>query len=100
MTDLTQQCNDANARVSEWVNRSAGQHKRAMNAPIVRAAEIEYGKPNHGYVDLDQRNSDGSSPHEETRDAVDLMLDSVLVVLALGALTFVVFALIGFWSNK
>ena len=72
MTDLTQQCNDANSRTTEWINRSAGQHRRAMKAQIVQThAEAEYAKPNHGYVDLDQRNSDGSSPHGDPLEWVD-----------------------------
>lgn len=101
MTDLTQQCNDANSRTTEWINRSAGQHRRAMKAQIVQAhAEAEYAKPNHGYVDLDQRNSDRSSPHVETRDAVEVVIDFTLVVVVLFTLIFVIFALLGYWSNK
>ena len=103
MNDLTQQCADANARVDAFVNRSSAQHQRymrAMRAPIVRTDEQTYTKPLHGYVDLDQRNSDGSSPHSDTRDMVEIVLDIALVVLALGSLTFVVFSLIGFFWSK
>ena len=101
MNDLNQACADANSRTTEWINRSAGQHRRAMRAPIVQTqAEQDYGKPLHGYTDLDQRNSDGSSPHSDTRDMVEIVLDITLVVLALGSLTFVVFSLIGFFWSK
>lgn len=44
-------------------------------------------------------NSDGTSPHSETRDAVEIALDFVMAGLALGVLTFTVFALLGFLSN-
>ena len=97
--DLNQACADANSRTTEWINRSAGQHMRAMRAPIVRTDEQTYAQPLHGYVNLDQRNSDGSSPHADTRDAVEIVIDVALGVLALGAVTFVLFALIGFWSK-
>ena len=43
-------------------------------------------------------NSDGTSPHSETRDAVEIALDFVMAGLALGVLTFTVFALLGFLS--
>jgi hypothetical protein len=72
-----------------------------MKAQIVQThAEAEYAKPNHGYVDLDQRNSDRSSPHVETRDAVEVVIDFTLVVVAMFTLIFVIFALLGYWSNK
>ncbi len=97
-TDLNKSCAEANKRVENWISKSAGQHRRAMNAQIVQThAEAEYAKPNHGYVDLDQRNSDGTSPHAEVRE---LLLDGVYVVGALAALIFVIFALLGYWSNK
>ena len=101
MTNLTQQCAEANSRTTEWINRSAGQHRRAMKAQIVQThAEAEYAKPNHGYVDLDQRNSDRSSPHVETRDAVEVVIDFTLVVVALFTLVFMLAALAGlFWGK-
>ena len=101
--DLNQACSDATARVDAFVNRSSAQHKRymrAMNAQIVRTDEQKYAQPLHGYVDLDQSNSDGSSPHEEMRDAVDVVIDGVLVVLALAGLTFTLFSLAGFFWGK
>lgn len=45
-------------------------------------------------------NSDGSSPHEETRDLIELALDALLALALIGALIFTVFAAIGFWSAK
>ena len=100
-TDLNKSCAEANKRVENWISKSAGQHRRAMKAQIVQThAEAEYAKPNHGYVDLDQRNSDRSSPHVETRDAVEVVIDFTLVVVVLFALIFVIFALLGYWSNK
>jgi len=100
-TDLDQSCAEANKRVENWISKSAGQHRRAMKAQIVQThAEAEYAKPNHGYVDLDQRNSDRSSPHVETRDAVEVVIDFTLVVVAMFTLIFVIFALLGYWSNK
>jgi hypothetical protein len=71
-TDLNKSCAEANSRTTEWINRSAGQHRRAMKAQIVQThAEAEYAKPLHGYTDLDQRNSDGSSPHGDPLEWVD-----------------------------
>ena len=100
-TDLNKSCAEANKRVENWISKSAGQHRRAMKAQIVQThAEAEYAKPNHGYVDLDQRNSDRSSPHVETRDAVEVVIDFTLVVVVLFTLIFVIFALLGYWSNK
>ena len=100
-TDLDQSCAEANKRVENWISKSAGQHRRAMKAQIVQThAEAEYAKPNHGYVDLDQRNSDRSSPHVETRDAVEVVIDFTLVVVVLFTLIFVIFALLGYWSIK
>ena len=48
---------------------------------------------------LHTANSDGS-PQDETRDAIELALDALLVVLVLVSTTFFVFAAIGFWSAK
>ena len=45
-------------------------------------------------------NSDGTNPHAETRDLVELALDGLLAIALVGALIFTVFAAIGFWSNK
>ena len=42
--------------------------------------------------------SDGSSPHLETRDLIDLALDGLLVLLVLAILVFTIFATLGFWS--
>lgn len=38
-----------------------------------------------------------ASPHADLRD---LLLDGVYVLGALAALVFVIFALLGYWSNK
>ena len=100
-TDLNQACAEANSRTTEWINRSAGQHRRAMKAQIVQThAEAEYAQPLHGYTDLDQRNSDKSSPHVETRDAVEVVIDFTLVVVVLFALIFVLASLAGFFWGK
>jgi hypothetical protein len=45
-------------------------------------------------------NSDGSSPHAEARDLIDIALDGALVLLVLAALVFTLFAAIGFWSAR
>lgn len=45
-------------------------------------------------------NSDGTSPHEETRDLIELALDALLAFALIGALVFVVFTAIGFWSAR
>ena len=98
---IEQQAADATKRVENWISRSAGQHSRAMKAQIVQThAEAEYAKPNHGYVDLDQRNSDRSSPHVETRDAVEVVIDFTLVVVVLFALVFVLASIAGFFWGK
>ena len=47
-----------------------------------------------------QSNSDGTSPHEEARQWVDLALDAALVLFALAALVFTIFSALGFWSNQ
>ena len=100
-TDLNKSCAEANKRVENWISKSAGQHRRAMKAQIVQThAEAEYAKPNHGYVDLDQRNSDRSSPHVETRDAVEVVIDFTLVVVVLFALIFVLASMAGFFWWK
>ena len=45
-------------------------------------------------------NSDGTSPHDETRDLIELALDGLLAFAVIGALIFTVFAAIGFWSAR
>ena len=50
--------------------------------------------------DFIQSNSDGSDPHAETKDLIDMALDAFLVVLLLAVLTFTIFAAIGFWSAR
>ena len=45
-------------------------------------------------------NSDGTSPHEETRDLIELALDALLAFALVGALIFTIFAAIGFWSAR
>lgn len=45
-------------------------------------------------------NSDGTNPHEETRDLIDLALDGLLVLAIVSALIFTVFATLGFWSAR
>ena len=49
---------------------------------------------------LHQHNSDGTSPHEETRDLIELALDALLAFALVGALIFTIFAAIGFWSAR
>ena len=43
-------------------------------------------------------NSDGSDPHAETRDAIQLLIDLSIAVIATAAIVFVVFAAVGYWS--
>ena len=50
--------------------------------------------------ELIQHNSDGTSPHAETRDLVEMAMDAALVLLALAMLTFTIFSAIGFWSAR
>ena len=45
-------------------------------------------------------NSDGTSPHEETRDLIKLALDALLAFALIGALIFTIFTAIGFWSAR
>lgn len=54
----------------------------------------------HRCTKLEQANSDGTNPHAETRDLVELALDVLLALALVGALIFTVLAAIGFWSNK
>jgi len=49
---------------------------------------------------LMQENSDGTSPHSDTRELVDLALDFELAAFAVGCVIFTVFSLIGFWSAR
>lgn len=49
---------------------------------------------------LHTENSDGSSPHADTRELVELALDGLLALALVGALIFTVLAAIGFWSAK
>jgi len=53
-----------------------------------------------GCTRLHTENSDGTSPHEETRDLIDLALDGLLAFALVGALIFTIFAAIGFWSAR
>ena len=53
-----------------------------------------------GCTRLHTENSDGTSPHEETRDLIELALDGLLAFALVGALVFTVFTLIGFWSAR
>ena len=45
-------------------------------------------------------NSDGTSPHEGTRDLIELALDAALAFALIGALIFTIFAAIRFWSAQ
>lgn len=45
-------------------------------------------------------NSDGTSPHADTRELIELVLDGLLALALVGALIFTVLAAIGFWSAK
>ena len=47
-----------------------------------------------------QSNSDGTSPHADTRELIELVLDVLLALALVGALIFTVLAAIGFWSAK
>ena len=49
---------------------------------------------------LHTENSDGSNPHAETRDLIELALDGLLALALIGALIFTIFAAIGFWSAR
>lgn len=49
---------------------------------------------------LHTENSDGTSPHAEARDLIDLALDGLLAFALVGALIFTIFAAIGFWSAR
>lgn len=49
---------------------------------------------------LHTANSDGTSPHAETRDAVEIVLDITLFILALFGLIFTLAALAGFFWGK
>ena len=53
-----------------------------------------------GCTRLHTDNSDGTSPHDETRDLIELALDGLLAFALIGALVFVVFTAIGFWSAR
>ena len=53
-----------------------------------------------GCTRLHTENSDGTSPHDETRDLIELALDAALAFALIGALVFVVFTAIGFWSAR
>ena len=53
-----------------------------------------------GCTRLHTENSDGTSPHDETRDLIELALDGLLAFALIGALVFVVFTAIGFWSAR
>ena len=49
---------------------------------------------------LMQENSDGTSPHTDTRELIDLALDFALAVILAACVIFTVFSLIGFWSAR
>lgn len=49
---------------------------------------------------LEQRNSDGTDPHAETRDGVEVAIDITLFVVALFGFIFVLAALAGFLWGK
>lgn len=49
---------------------------------------------------LHTANSDGASPHEETRDLIELALDGLFVLALISVLIFTLFAAIGFWSAR
>ena len=49
---------------------------------------------------LHTANSDGSNPHAETRDGVEVAIDITLFVVALFGLIFVLAALDGFFWGK
>ena len=53
-----------------------------------------------GCTRLHTENSDGTSPHEETRDLIELALDALLAFALIGALIFTIFTAIGFWSAR
>ncbi len=45
-------------------------------------------------------NSDGSDPHAETRDVVELLIGLSIAVIATAVIVFIVFAAVGYWSAK
>ena len=49
---------------------------------------------------LHTENSDSTSPHEGTRDLIELALDAALAFALIGALIFTIFAAIRFWSAQ
>lgn len=53
-----------------------------------------------GCTRLHTENSDGTSPHEETSDLIELALDAALAFALIGALIFTIFAAIRFWSAQ
>lgn len=48
---------------------------------------------------LHGHNSDGSDPHAETRDLVELALDGLLSLALIVLVVFIIFAAIGYWST-
>ncbi len=45
-------------------------------------------------------NSDGSDPNAETRNAIQLLIDLSIAVIATAVIVFVVFAAVGYWSAR
>lgn len=46
-----------------------------------------------------QENSDGTSPHTDTRELVELVLDGLVFVLGLSAIVFTILAAAGYFST-
>ncbi len=53
----------------------------------------------HESCGLITENSDGSDPHAETRDLVELVLDGLVFVLGLSAIVFTILAAAGYFST-
>jgi len=52
-----------------------------------------------GCTQLEQENSDGTSPHTDTRELVELVLDGLVFVLGLSAIVFTILAAAGYFST-
>lgn len=52
-----------------------------------------------GCTNLIQTNSDGTSPHTDTRELVELVLDGLVFVLGLSAIVFTILAAAGYFST-
>ena len=46
------------------------------------------------------KNSDGSDPHADNRDAIGLLVDLSIAVIATVLIVFIVFAAIGYWTAR